>query len=135
MTQSCDLANDKTEQILLCALNPASYYSSNLDNIRKNKMPALCLIDEFILEDSGEENLEMQVVDFRAVYSLPKKYILDLTESKSRARLLPPYREYLSQSFCTFLYESWLAKRYSIEKIIRLNTLLDFHYYFPYPTL
>jgi len=46
---------------------------------------------------------ELRVVDFRAVYSLPHTYLrLIATEGGDRVRLMPPYREHLSQAFARF---------------------------------
>lgn len=44
-----------------------------------------------------------QVVDFRNIYSVSLNFLSDLTMKKGeRLRLLPPYREHLSQSFARF---------------------------------
>ncbi len=96
MTQSCDLANDKTEQVLLCGLTSSSSYNKNtLDNIRTNKMPALCLIEAF-------SEIERKVIDFRQTYTLPKEYVLEFIGDKIITGLLPPYREYVAQAFGRF---------------------------------
>jgi hypothetical protein len=51
---------------------------------------------------SGFE-LDVAVVDFRRVYSLPLDYLREFaTETGDRIRLLPPYREHLAQAFARF---------------------------------
>ncbi|MCD6491242.1 MAG: hypothetical protein J7K59_02995, partial [Candidatus Korarchaeota archaeon] len=43
------------------------------------------------------------VVDFRSVYSVPFDFLLELAQKRDRGiRLLPPYREHLSQAFARF---------------------------------
>ncbi len=43
------------------------------------------------------------VVDFRSVYSVPFDFLVGLAERRGeRLRLLPPYREHLSQAFARF---------------------------------
>ncbi|MBE0478052.1 hypothetical protein IBX65_02895 [Candidatus Aerophobetes bacterium] len=43
------------------------------------------------------------VVDFRSVYSVAFDFIVELAEKRGkRLRLLPPYREHLSQAFARF---------------------------------
>ena len=64
-------------------------------------MAALCLIERCDYADSSV--FEKQIDNFQQVYSLPKEYIFGFVQSKSlRLRLLPPYREYLSQAFARF---------------------------------
>lgn len=47
--------------------------------------------------------LDVAVVDFRRVYSLPLEYVRNFaSEAGDRVRLLPPYREHLSQAFARF---------------------------------
>ena len=46
---------------------------------------------------------EVRVVDFRRVYSLPVTFLRRrATQCGNRIRLLPPYREHLSQAFARF---------------------------------
>jgi hypothetical protein len=107
MTQSCDLDRDKSPEVLLCGLYqrsqiPATHKLAKVDNLehtRKGNMPAFHLLLECDLE--GFER-ELTIVDFRRVYSLPFEFILRLAANRLHLRLLPPYREQLSQSFARF---------------------------------
>ena len=112
MTQSCDLALDsKTEQVTLCAFLPASAYSkSDLGNIKSKRQAALCLIESSDTAYINLPSFERQVVDFRAVYTLPKNYLSTFVGNKTRARLLPPYREYVAQAFAKFFMRIGLPK-------------------------
>jgi hypothetical protein len=50
-----------------------------------------------------EISREYMVVDFRNTYSLPFSLINDISKKQSkRLRLLPPYREHLSQAYARF---------------------------------
>ena len=110
MTQSCDLEKDEIEQVLLCAYLPFSTkeYQKNKDNIRKERMPALHLIEKC---DSEDFPFEKQVVDFRAIYTLPKEFVSAFAETLTlRARLLSPYKEHLSQAFARYFMRVGLPR-------------------------
>lgn len=67
------------------------------------------LCDESVietLEQSGQDyKQEYVVADFRNVYSVPIDFLSSLVRDRGgeRLRLLPPYREHLSQSFARFI--------------------------------
>ncbi|WP_459875834.1 hypothetical protein [Desulfothermus naphthae] len=49
------------------------------------------------------------VVDFRNVYGVPFDFIVELAKKRGkRLRLLPPYREHLSQAFARFFMRARL---------------------------
>lgn len=71
-------------------------------------MPALHLI-----ETCDAENLrfEKQVVDFRAIYTLPKDFVTAYARTlEFRARLLSPYKEHLSQAFARYFIRVGLPR-------------------------
>ncbi len=110
MTQSCDLANQKVEQLLLCAYSPfsAEEYRKNKENIKRERMPALHLIEKC---DSENLAYEKQVVDFRAIYTLPKDFVTTYAKTLGfRARLLSLYKEHLSQAFARYFMRVGLPK-------------------------
>jgi len=106
MTQSCDLQRDTSSEVLLCGLYRRSVIPKehklakleNLENARKGNMPAFHLLAECDL--TGFQR-ELTVVDFRRVYTLPFKFVLQQA-NKLHLRLLPPYREHLSQAFARY---------------------------------
>ena len=53
---------------------------------------------------SDELSIEHRVVDFHYVYTVPRNFLESLLEQRgqTRLRLLPPYREHLSQAFARF---------------------------------
>lgn len=54
--------------------------------------------------ESGDLSTPHLVVDFREIFTLPRTFIESLVSQRTtpRLRLLPPYREHLSQAFARF---------------------------------
>lgn len=109
VSQSCDLAHEKIEQVLLCGHFPASSLVKDMRaSIRKEQRPALHMIDK--CELSGHE-FEQQVVDFRTIYTLPKAFVKAFAVSLGeRARLQSPYKEHLSQAFARYFMRVGLPR-------------------------
>jgi len=111
MSQSCDLVKGraKVEEVLLCAVWRRSEVagmesfttSKGFEDARRGNLPGFHLLAECSLP--GFER-ELRVVDFRRLYSLPIAYVRHKLEAAPHLRLLPPYREHLSQAFArTFM--------------------------------
>ena len=59
---------------------------------------------------------DYQVVDFRNVYGIQFEYLKDICkELPQRIRLLPPYREHLSQSFARYFMRVGLPQEINVE--------------------
>jgi hypothetical protein len=109
MSQTCDLVKnrEKLTEVLLCAVWKRSELkeghlatSKGMEDARKGSLPAFHVLAECCLPDSL---CEVRVVDFRRVYSLPVTFLRRrATQCGNRIRLLPPYREHLSQAFARF---------------------------------
>lgn len=109
MSQSCDLEQRKIELVLVCPFWPLSefekrkpYYkgSSGKEALRRGYLPGYHLLNKCEIDGFKTDYL---VVDFRAVYSVPFDFLIDFAGAKGkRLRLLPPYREHLSQAFARF---------------------------------
>jgi len=108
MSQSCDLAKgrEKVDDVLLCAVWKRSELTTGelakedgMENARRGRMPAFHVLASS--DVSGFEG-EVRVVDFRRVFSLPVAFVRERAGMGKRLRLLPPYREHLSQSFARF---------------------------------
>jgi hypothetical protein len=109
MSQSCDLVagREKIEDVLLCAvwtrseaLGGAS--KNDLEQIRRGQRPRYHLLAESKLASGTRD---VRVVDFGEVYSLPLKLLRRRATQAgqgARLRLLPPYREHLSQGFARY---------------------------------
>lgn len=125
MTQACDLANDKLESILLCAIWPlneimnlATYFKSSTarESLRQGREPAYHLLQKY---KTSNYEMDFSVVDFHHIYTLPKEYLLKVIEGNNskRLRLLPPYREHLSQAFARYFMRVGLPLAISTEEI------------------
>lgn len=108
LSQSCDIENKKIDSIILCPIFPFSdltiegkqFYDKNEREIlRRGNSPAYHLLNKFKTENLSED---FYVVNFHSIYSAPKEFIKAITKDKTRKRLLPPYREHLSQSFARY---------------------------------
>lgn len=109
MSQSCDLALRKIENVLVSPHWPLSVFEEmdsrfanpNVkENARQGNMPAFHMLSACDLE--GFER-EIQIVDFRSVFSVPFDLLVQHAQSlEKRLRLVSPYREHLSQAFARF---------------------------------
>ena len=109
MSQSCDLINKKLELVLVCPVWPLSEFESRnpsykspkiKESLRRGYLPGYHLLNKCEIDGFNKEFL---VVDFRSVYSVPFDFLVELARKKGkRLRLLPPYREHLSQAFARF---------------------------------
>jgi hypothetical protein len=110
MSQTCDMVKgrEKIDEVLLCSIwnradLPEGHYftkSSNLEAARKGRLPAYHLLAACDLSDIQRD---IWVVDFKSVRSLPLAFVRRLAGAAgNRLRLLPPYREHLSQGFARF---------------------------------
>jgi hypothetical protein len=107
MTQTCDLVpgREKVTEVLLCAAWSRSDLMSGhlatprgLEDARRGNLPGYHL-----LAASDFNSRELRVVDFRRVYSLPLTFVRQrAARTGERLRLLPPYREHLSQAFARY---------------------------------
>jgi hypothetical protein len=109
LSQSCDLVKgrEKVSDLLLCAVWQRSeltqgYLSTakGMEDARRGNLPGFHVLSACALPGLVRE---VRVVDFRRVYSLPLPFMRKrATVSRPRLRLLPPYREHLSQAFARF---------------------------------
>ena len=109
LSQACDILNDKVDSIVVCPVWPLKklketneYYqsSSGRESLRQGKEPSYHLLNEYT---SDTIKHQYSIVDFHRIYSLPKAYLKDIAENINlRLRLLPPYREHLSQAFARY---------------------------------
>lgn len=113
MTQSCDLDNDKVEDVLLAQLDswPQTVRDENQRGNRfiqsvqfrrqliAGNVPGLSLLHKHL----PEPGLGWSVVTFHHLYSLPKSFLQKFAASLGvRLRLRSPYREHLAQAFARY---------------------------------
>lgn len=121
MTQACDLEHDKVANVVVCphfsladyksswdaemnakGQNPtAKAWRSHCEDIRDGLVWNLSILNSL---SDGQATTEHRVVDFHDVYTVPRAFLETLLAGRNqpRLRLLPPYREHLSQAFARF---------------------------------
>ena len=108
MSQSCDLVKgrNKLTEVLLCALWRRSECTEGhlstprgWEDARRGNLPAYHVLSECDLPTAARE---VRIVDFRRIYPLPIDFVRRHAASARRIRLLPPYREHLSQAFARY---------------------------------
>jgi len=121
MTQACDLAYNKVRNVTLCAHyaleewrqswteamknkrhNPTSKAWRNLcEDLQNGLVWNLSMLNE---ADLGTTKLTHRIVDFHEVFTAPREFLESFIAQRGeeRPRLLPPYREHLSQAFARF---------------------------------
>lgn len=109
MSQSCDLIAGKIQLVLLCpysSLERMTEENAELrepkfrEKIRRGEVFGHHMLNKCEYEAFHDDYL---IVDFRSVFALPLAFLKDfVSRSPKRLRLLPPYREHLSQAFARF---------------------------------
>jgi len=122
MTQACDLEHQKVSNVILCPqISIDEYYvfwKSDMEargnNPTKKAWASHCddICDGFIWNlsmlnkevNDGETRIDIRIVNFHEVFSVPRSFLESLVSQRGqeRFRLLPPYREHLSQAFARF---------------------------------
>ena len=117
LTQACDLAHGKTEYVVCCPVFPHSlidseypgqgvkYVNGQKEKILQGVVPGYALIAAY----DGDPSRLVSFVSFRQVFSLPKVFLAEAAKAK-HLRLLPPYREHISQGFARFFMRVGLPK-------------------------
>jgi hypothetical protein len=126
LSQSCDLTNKDIEIILVCPYSKAADYfkllppdqtktpkarRKILENLKRGHLAAYHLLNkqEGIVDDYF-------VVDFKNVYSINRSTLNETIKNlKTQIRLLPPYREHLSQAFARYFMRVGLPQDIAIE--------------------
>ena len=112
MSQSCDLAPEgpKVDLVLVSPVWPLSQFAESTEGfyrsiegkeaIRRGNAPGYHMLNKCNLPCFNKEVL---VVDFHNVYGVPYAFLDGLLKAQDkRLRLLPPYKEHLSQAFARF---------------------------------
>jgi hypothetical protein len=123
MSQSCDLVQRKLDLVLVCpywslteleAMDARFKPPKMKEEVRRGNVPAYHMLAACDLE--GFEH-EIQIVDFRTVFSVPFDFLIELTcQRPKRLRLRSPYREHLSQAFARFFMRVGLPQDIELPK-------------------
>jgi hypothetical protein len=121
MTQACDLEHEKVSNVVLCSHLSLTEYrqfweielQSRSQNPTQKAWRSFCedVRDGYVwnltILNSGSctsLSIDHRIVDFHELYTVPRGFLESLLSQRgqSRLRLLPPYREHLSQAFARF---------------------------------
>jgi hypothetical protein len=126
LTQACDIANKKVENIILCAITSKHDYEDimhkngktekeikhNLESIIKGQQNAYHIINEFKSDDFSQD---FYIINFKDIFSVPIDIVKKLAyKNGTRLSLCPPYREHLSQAFARYFMRVGLPINISI---------------------
>ncbi|MGB6725493.1 MAG: hypothetical protein WBE74_06280 [Terracidiphilus sp.] len=105
LSQSCDLVKGRKDitQVTLCEVWRKSEFrtgflakTENWEEVRKGRIPRYHLLAPSTILGFEREH---RIIDLQQVHSFPIEFLRTRAQSEKRLRLLPPYREHLSQSF------------------------------------
>lgn len=121
MTQACDLEYQKVDNVVPCPHYPLREHRQAweeqmlragqkttekawkrwCDDVREGFVWNLSRLNA---GSADGVTIEHRIVDFHEVYTVPRRFLESLLERRGnrRLRLLPPYREHLSQAFARF---------------------------------
>lgn len=141
LTQACDLEQDKVTNVTLCphlsltefkngweeetresGNNPTpKYWKRVCEDLNKGYIWNQTLINKSELE---EFIMDYRVVDFYDVFTLPKIFLESLLTKRNqqRIRLLPPYREHLSQAFARFFMRVGLPTNIALSDLTAITS-------------
>jgi len=127
LSQSCDLENNNIEIVQVCPYKTLKEFITSLpiehnetvkakqkvvDNLRKGFLPGYHILNKF--DDHFNDYL---VVDFRNLYGIHINALkLIVQKLVLHIRLLPPYREHLSQAFARFFMRVGLPQDIKVDK-------------------
>ena len=127
LSQSCDLVANKIDIVLVSPYYPLKYFIDNLPEERNKNKPARNKVREelrknimlgyHLLDKDSRYFDDYQVVDLKSVYGVKLETLKSIVKPReNRIRLLPPYREHLSQSFAYYFMRVGLPQDISFEK-------------------
>lgn len=118
MTQACDIAQGNVTDIILCSLIDvveSNIGKSMLGQVKNGSQPRYHLISK---SDVEEFPMGYKMVEFINIYSLSLDALRKVAVSNgSRLRLLPPYKEHLSQAFARYFMRVGLPYDIDINDI------------------
>ena len=125
LLQSCDLEHGKIEIVLVCPYLPLTQWLKQLrpeqqtrggiknaiKELQKGHYPGYHVLnrERGLIED-------YQVVDFKNVYGINFQFLSNLISNREeRIRLMPPYKEHLSQAFARYFMRVGLPQDLRID--------------------
>lgn len=128
LTQACDIANNKVDNIILCAITSKNEFEriqrsigkgekeikKNIDGIIKGQQNAYHIINDYKSEEFSQD---YYIINFKDIFSVPVDVACAIAKKNGkRLRLCPPYREHLSQAFARYFMRVGLPINIHIPK-------------------
>ena len=128
LTQACDIANNKVDNIILCSITSKEDFESemasqggtakaiqkNIEGIIKGKQHAYHIINNYKTEEFSQD---YYIINFKDIFSVPVDLAKQIAKANGkRLRLCPPYREHLSQAFARYFMRVGLPININMEK-------------------
>ncbi len=116
ISQACDIENNKLKYIIVCPLWDLEAFVGKYTNFNnpggKENLRKGLVFHYHMLNKSKSEDFAMdyKIVDFKKPFNVDIELIRDLAKKAPRLRLLPPYREQLSQMFARSFMRVGLPK-------------------------
>ena len=114
MTQACDIANNKVDNIILCGIIPKDDFEKqmleqgrsskeikrNIEGIIRGQQNAFHIINNYKTKEFSQD---YYIINFKDIFSIPVELAKNIAQTNGkRLRLCPPYREHLSQAFARY---------------------------------
>lgn len=126
LSQSCDLVNGKVNIVLVCPFYKLEVFLENLPDDQQTRKAKKKNVQELkkgnfpsyhLLNKSTDHGLDdYLVVDFKNVYGIHVDNLRHVAAGLGeRVRLLPPYREHLSQAFARYFMRVGLPQDLRVE--------------------
>jgi hypothetical protein len=119
LTQTCDLANQKTQRITVAIVHDAQFLvEQNVVRAVDVRGPIRAgrVYGWYCLPACREYELSESIVDLRQLYTIPREVLDSLCATRRRkARIQPLYREHLAKHFADTFSRIGLPEPYDTE--------------------
>jgi hypothetical protein len=119
LTQTCDLANQKTQRITVAIIHDAQFLvEQNIVKAADVRGPIRAgrVYGWYFLPSCRECELSESIVDLRQLYTIPREVLESLCSTgRRKARIQPLYREHLAKHFADTFSRIGLPEPYDSE--------------------
>lgn len=119
LTQTCDLANQKTQRITVAIVHDAQFLvEQNIVKAADVRGPIRAgrVYGWYFLPSCRECALSESIVDLRQLYTIPREVLESLCSAgRRKARIQPLYREHLAKHFADTFSRIGLPEPYDSE--------------------
>jgi len=134
LSQACDIEHGKIDNVILCPVVTKSDFEASrikngaskkairkeLEDIERGYRPSWHLLNRPQVKHAATIPDDYLLVNFNDIYSVPLGYLEDSIAS-DRLRILPPYREHLSQAFARFFMRVGLPVNIQIAENMKTD--------------